>query len=197
MSFVLAILTAPVGSVVYVGVSALGLAGGMVVARASLLRGWRSRSVWGLLSILINGMALAVAIAGYMGDSRRRDPKEVTAESQAVLRAALDAYHAQHGAYPQVTADTSGARQLLVALTTCSNSRAKLAMLARSQLSEEMICDGYGRPMRYVCQANPRDPPIIISAGGDGVFGTSDDIVDSANSHPKCNGYRGTHNSSR
>ena len=68
-------------------------------------------------------------------------------------------------------------RSLLAALGTSRLARSYLGGIPDDAMVNGGVVDGYGRPMQYTWQGNDREPPAIISAGADGLLGTSDDVI--------------------
>jgi len=135
-----------------------------------------SWGVRGLVIVLILAGATYVVLktdkfqdeGGVSGEQRQ----VVTEQVQNRLARAIEAYRNDGGKLGEWTD-----KQLLDALRTNLTASQILGYAPTGTILPDKILDGYQRPMQVILIPGPPPGMRITSAGRDGQFGTSDDII--------------------
>lgn len=124
---------------------------------------------------------LATAIITLTRAMDTQSKEQGTANVFALLRTALQEYREDTGSFP--AQDEVYAQTLYQVLDSTPSSRqvikqingSLLKVLTRGEREYMLICDPWGKPVKYV-YVDGAQFPELISAGPDKTFGTADDI---------------------
>lgn len=128
-----------------------------------------------ILAILV---ALVVGVGKYVRDEAAR--KE-TASTQALLMAAIQAYHDIRGVYPSEPADDNNTdnrnKNLVLQLRAIEASRSKFDNLPAKARTTDFVVDAYSKTLDYRANMGLGGAPVIISAGPDQDFAKDSDNI--------------------
>jgi type II secretory pathway pseudopilin PulG len=131
-----------------------------------------------ILAILI---ALAVGVGQWVFSDAAR---KATLSTQEVLFSAIETFHDIEGEWPEGEGDENSAHRLWEQLVDeHDRTREIVEALDRESFDRdnEVFLDGYGNPIRYDDSGGIAGRPVLISAGPDGDFSTSEDNIRSDN----------------
>ena len=126
-----------------------------------------------ILTILV---ALAAGVGQYVIEEAKR--KETIATQEVVMQA-IQAYYDNHNGYPP--SDSNDCLQLMKNLVADPDARVLVKGLDSkaffgSGSSGMALLDAYAKGMKYQIGGGLGGGPVLISAGKDGVWRTTDDI---------------------
>ncbi|MFT3683475.1 MAG: type II secretion system protein GspG [Phycisphaerales bacterium] len=111
-----------------------------------------------MLVVVIMGILMGTVIISLSGQAEKAK-KAATIAKMRTVKSALAGYSAEFGSFPP--------------------TEMGLQPLVTNKTLEGVPLDGWKRPMRYLfpgTSGNPDQPYDLISAGGDGAWGTADDL---------------------
>ena len=137
------------------------------------------------LLVAVVGVAVALMIAGRFIGAPRQESRRITIERMNVVMDGLQLYALDNGGVFPTT--EQGLRALLV------RPEADLGTLAVTLEGEEVLVDGWGMPLHYICPGGEGRPYDLWSGGADraGVAGKTPTCNLEPLHHPRC-GFRRT-----